>query len=66
MANIGPFPSFSFPGVYTKTLNEPPLATAAGGLRIPAFIGVADETIQINNLEMIRGSNSLADNLIVK
>lgn len=63
---LGPFDSFSFPNVYTKTLNEPPLATAAGDLRIPAFIGVGDETVPINNYEMIRGSSSMADNKIVR
>jgi len=66
MASIGPFESFSFPGVYTKTLNEAPRVTAAGALRFPAFIGVADETIPVNNYEMIRGSSSMADNLISK
>lgn len=63
---LGPFDNFSFPGVYTKTLNEAPLATAAGELRIPAFIGVADEEVPVVDYEMIRGSSSLADNKIVK
>lgn len=63
---IGPFESFSFPGVYTQTLNEAPRASAAGGLRFPAFVGVADEVNLISNYEMIRGSSSMADNLITK
>ena len=63
---IGPFESIAWPGVYTKTLNEPPRVTAAGGLRVPAFIGVADEVTEIDNFEMIRGSSSFADNPIVK
>lgn len=66
MAGIGPFPSFVFPGVYTQTLNEAPRVTAAGGLRVPAFIGVADEVIPVTAYEMIRGSSSMADNRIVK
>ena len=61
---IGPFPSFAFPGVYTQTLNEAPTATAAGGLRVPAFIGVADEVIPVTAYEMIRGSSSMADNKV--
>lgn len=65
MAGIGPFDSFVFPGVYTQTLNEPPRVTAAGDIRFPAFIGVADETNVISNWEMIRGSSSIADNQIV-
>lgn len=63
---LGPFDSFSFPNVYTKTLNEAPLVTAAGELRIPAFIGVGQEDIPIENYEMIRGSSSLADNKITR
>lgn len=63
---LGPFDNFSFPGVYSKTLNEAPRVTAAGELRIPAFIGVGDENLLISDYEMIRGSSSLADNKIVK
>jgi hypothetical protein len=66
MAGIGPFPSFVFPGPYTQTLNEAPRVTATGGLRVPAFIGVADEVIPVTAYEMIRGSSSMADNRIVK
>jgi len=63
---IGPFTSFAFPGVYTQTLNQAPLATAAGELRVPAFIGVGDEETAVNNYEMIRGSSAMADNQIVQ
>lgn len=63
---LGPFDSFSFPDVFTQTLNEAPLVTAAGELRVPAFIGVGDEEIPIPNYEMIRGSSSIADNKIVR
>ena len=63
---IGPFDSFSFPDVYTETLNAPPTPTAAGSLRFPAFIGTAEDTIPYNNVEMIRGSSSLADNKITR
>lgn len=66
MGSIGPFPSFVFPGVFTQTLNEAPQASAAGGLRVPAFIGVADEVIPVVSYEMVRGSSSMADNKIVK
>jgi hypothetical protein len=63
---IGPFDSFTFPGVYTKTLNEPPRVSAAGSLRFPAFIGVGDEVIPVTAWEMIRGSSAMADNKITK
>jgi hypothetical protein len=62
---IGPFDTFSFPDVYVTTVNEPPRPTAAGSLRFPAFIGVANETIPTDNYEMIRGSSAMADNKIV-
>lgn len=65
MAGIGPFDSFVFPGVYTQTLTEPPRVTAAGAIRFPAFIGVANETNKVTNWEMIRGSSAIADNQIV-
>ena len=63
---IGPFPSFAFPGVYTQTLDQAPTATAAGELRLPAFIGVAADTIPTSNYEMIRGSSAMADNPITE
>lgn len=63
---LGPFDSFSFPDVYTKTLNEAPTVTASGDIRVPALIGVADENIPVNNYEMIRGSSAMADNKIVR
>ena len=63
---IGPFPSFAFPGVYTQTLDQEPTATAAGELRIPAFIGVAADTIPVANYEMIRGSSGMADNPVTE
>lgn len=63
---IGPFDSLVFPGVYTQTLTQAPLASAAGELRIPAFIGVASDTRTVSNYEMIRGSSSMADNKIIK
>jgi hypothetical protein len=66
MASLGPFDSFAFPDVYTETQNQAPTATAAGELRIPAFIGVGQEQIPVNNYEEIRGSSSMADNPIVR
>lgn len=65
MPNIGPLESFVFPGVYTKTLLEPPTATAAGNLRYPALIGVGQEEIRTEGFEMVRGSSAIADNPIV-
>ena len=62
---IGPLESFVFPGVLTRTITEAPGASASGDIRYPAFIGVAAETIRVTDFEMIRGSSSIADNLIL-
>jgi hypothetical protein len=66
MANIGPFPSFVFPGVITQTFDNAATASAAGAFRVPAFIGIGAESQPVTAYEMIRGSSALADNAIVK
>lgn len=62
---IGPLESFVFPGVYTRTLLEPPTPTAAGATRYPAIIGTAPEQERISAFEMVRGSSSVADNILL-
>jgi hypothetical protein len=62
---MGPLESFVFPGVYVKTITEAPGATAAGDIRIPAFIGTSAEVVRVGNFEMVRGSSAIADNLIL-
>lgn len=62
---MGPLESFVFPGVYVKTITEAPGVTAAGDIRIPAFVGVSAEVVRIGNFEMVRGSSAIADNLIL-
>jgi len=44
---------------------ESPTPTAAGSLRYPAIIGVGQEEERVESFEMIRGSSSTADNLIM-
>jgi len=60
----GPFAQYIEPGVYTRTLTENTLATLTGGLRIPLFIGVGSETLQIVDYEIVRGSSSIVDNYL--
>jgi len=60
----GPFTSYAPPGVYTRTLFEPAVAALVGGLRIPAFIGTGQETLNRTDLELIRGSSAVADTLV--
>lgn len=62
---MGPLESFVFPGVYVRTYMEAAGVTAAGDLRIPAFVGVSAETVRIGNFEMVRGSSAIADNLVL-
>ena len=62
---IGPLESFAFPGVFTRTINESTATTAAGDIRFPAIIGVGAEELRVSDFEMIRGSSSVADNLII-
>jgi hypothetical protein len=62
---MGPLESFVFPGVYVRTTTEAAGVTAAGDIRIPAFVGVSAETVRIGNFEMVRGSSAIADNLIL-
>jgi hypothetical protein len=64
MAQIGPFNTFAFSGVYTETVNEAPSTVNSGSLRFPAFIGIGDEVTAVNGYEMIRGSSAMADNYI--
>jgi len=63
--SIGPLESFVFPGVFTRTTNEPPLASAAGEIRYPALIGTGLEEIRVSDFAMVRGSSSIADNIMI-
>ena len=61
---VGPFAQYAEPGVYTRTLSDSTVATLTGGLRIPLFIGVGSEDLQITDYELVRGSSSIVDNII--
>ncbi len=58
---IGPFTTYAPPGVYVQTITEPVVGLLLGGLRIPVLIGVGQETLTQTDVEIIRGSSSLAD-----
>src|SRR6478736_2728842 len=57
----GPFTTYVPPGVYVDTIADTTVATLAPGLRLGAFIGVAQEILSISNFEMIRGSSATND-----
>lgn len=61
---VGPFTQYIQPGVYTRTLTNATIASLTGGLRIPLFIGVGSETLNLSNYELVRGSSSVIDNVI--
>lgn len=53
---VGPFVTYVPPGVYTRTLTEANVANLVAGLRIPVIIGVGQQELTQNNIEMVRGS----------
>ncbi len=61
MSQIGPYSTYSPPGVYTQTVIEPAAEPLLGGVKVPVFIGTAKEAISVDNYELIRGSSSVAD-----
>jgi hypothetical protein len=49
------------PGVYTKTLFENPIAGALSAVKIPLVMGTGNEILFQEDLEVVRGSSSSAD-----
>ena len=56
--SFGPFATYIQPGVYSRTLTEANVASLIAGLRIPFIIGVGQEELEQDDLEMVRGSSS--------
>jgi hypothetical protein len=63
--SLGPFITYVPPGVYTQTLTEANVANIVAGLRIPFVIGVGQETLEQDGLELVRGSSATLDQQIV-
>ena len=63
---LGPFTSYVPPGVYTRTLTEANVTGVTAGVRLPVIIGVGQEELEQNDLEMVRGSSSTIDQQIVR
>jgi hypothetical protein len=63
--SFGPFATYVQPGVYSRTLTEANVASLIAGLRIPFIIGVGQEELEQDDLEMVRGSSSTLDQQIV-
>jgi len=63
--SLGPFTTYVPPGVYTRTLTEANAANLVAGLRIPVEIGVGQEELEQDDLELVRGSSANLDQQIV-
>jgi hypothetical protein len=63
--SLGPFLSYVPPGVYTRTLTQANTANLTAGLRIPVVVGVGQEDLEIDNVELVRGSSATVDQQIV-
>ena len=62
---MGPFISYAPPGVYTRTLSDTNASNLVAGLRIPALIGVGQEELEQDDVEIVRGSSATVDQQIV-
>jgi len=58
----GPFAGYAPPGVYTKTLLDLGVAELLGEIRVPTFIGTAQEFKRVTNYDLVRGSSATRDN----
>ena len=58
----GPFAGYAPPGVYTKTLLDLGIAELLGEIRVPTFIGTAQEVKRVSNYDLVRGSSASRDN----
>jgi hypothetical protein len=62
---LGPFVTYAPPGVYTRTLTEANVSNVTAGLRIPVIIGVGVQSLEQDNVELVRGSSGTVDEQIV-
>lgn len=62
---LGPFITYVPPGVYTRTLTEANVSNVTAGIRIPVIIGVGQQTLEQDNVELVRGSSGTVDEQIV-
>jgi len=62
---LGPLSTYVPPGVYTQTFAEANAANLVAGLRIPVEIGVGQEELSQNDLELVRGSSASLDQQIL-
>ncbi len=61
---IGPFITYVPPGVYTRTLTEANVSNVTAGIRIPAIVGVGQQSLEQDNIELVRGSSGTVDEQI--
>jgi hypothetical protein len=61
---LGPYITYVPPGVYARTLTGANVANVVAGLRIPMVIGVGQEELEQDNIELVRGSSANIDQQI--
>lgn len=59
------FAEYAPPGVYVQTFADVTVTNFITGLRLPVFIGVGAEQLELSNFQVIRGSSATADIAIV-
>lgn len=57
----GPFSSYTPPSVSTTTVVERNTPVPPTGLQIPIFIGTGQESLRVQDQELVRGSSSVVD-----
>lgn len=62
---LGPFITYVPPGVYTRTLTEANVSNVTAGIRIPVIIGVGQQSLEQDNVELVRGSSGTIDEQII-
>ncbi len=62
---FGPFTTYAAPGIFTRTLTSPNVPNIVTGLRLPFYIGVGQEDLEVDDIEILRGSSSNQDQSII-
>ena len=59
------YTTYKPPGVYVDTTTDQTSASILSGIRLPAFIGVGQEFLNLSDFEVVRGSSAVSDIRII-
>ena len=62
---LGPLSTYVPPGVYTRTVADADVPSLINSLRLPVIVGVGQEELEQDDLELVRGSSSTLDEQII-